>query len=197
MKRLSILALLLFALNSYTLFSLDWQFTWTLFEFGVVNTSEKDNYININVFLNFLKFNWVECNTGIGINFSFYNYGPKKGSVFVPHLIFSQKYWEENRFPAGLIPSTELIWNPIVKETNDDPAKAGFLNFGFYNRFEYAGNASVGWGFVDTIGARVFWSRLPVGRTSYVYENYLNWYTSAFLEYSTDKIFTVGVLLAI
>jgi hypothetical protein len=196
MKKLFLLGIFIFFSNIYSAFCLDLHFTWTLVEFGVENTDVKDN-INFNV--NLLKFNWFERNTGLGVNISFFNYHhyDEKTYLFFPFALFLPTYWENSSFPAFLIPPIELMWNPIVIKTNKDSNRPGFFNFGIYNRIEYGGRNPAVFEFVDTIGIRFFWSKLPMGRTLYTYENNFNWYISFFSEYSTDRTFRIGISLAI
>jgi len=190
MRKFFIICCFIFFGNIYNLFSLDIQYTWTLFELGVEfnNTIEDTNLkYNTNLKINALKFNWVEVYTGLGINISLFNYHHNFENIGDGKMFF-------------LFPPTELVWNPFVKK-----AKMGYITSGIYNKVEWGGLISVPiktLGFVDTIGIRIFHSRLPLGRLEEDRfdpsdKRYLNWYSSCFFEYSTDKTFRVGLLFAI
>jgi hypothetical protein len=187
MKKYAVIMLILIPAAVY---SLDLQFTWTLAEIGAENTDVGEN-LNINI--NLLKFNWFEPMTGLGVNISCFNYHhySKKVYWFFPFAVFMPMAWPD--FPALLVPPVELMWNPIVKKTS----KGRFINLGFYNRIEYGGPTVSTFEFVDTLGIRFFYSRLPVGRTNRVYEQYFNWYASIFTEYSTDETLRLGFLFAL
>jgi hypothetical protein len=148
------------------------DFRWNLGEIGF-DYSIANNEINIG--LNFLQFNWIETNTGIGFNFALLNGFKEKAGPF-----------------ASLLP-VEIMLTPISYRS----IEGGFVNWTIYDKLCWAGGKVSEIGKTiqhNIVGIRISGTTLSLGRNKVKKDGHFFMSRSIFFEYDTiEDIFRIGI----
>jgi hypothetical protein len=159
MRKFILLALLFSTRNIYA----DINFEWELGEIGFDYTNANNQ---IYAGFNFLRFNWIESNTGIGINFSVFD-----------------SFREENDYFITLSP-VEIMFTPISFHS----IMGVFVNWTVYDRFGYGGYwITEGRKLNNIVGIRVSSTSLPIGRNIRKDNKHFITFSSLFFEYNTTE----------